>query len=95
MLKKLDPILHNELRLAIISVLIVQETAGFVELKEQTGASSGNLSIQISKLEDAGYLNVNKGYRGKVPLTECKITKVGVEAFEKYVTSINAYLHNK
>ncbi len=92
MLKKLDPLLHSELRLAIMSLLISLEKAEFTYLKEQTEATAGNLSVQITKLEDAGYIIVKKGFKGKIPQTTCNITKKGVEAFEKYVEELKAYL---
>ena len=92
MLKKLDPLLHSELRLAIMSLLISVEKAEFTYLKEQTEATAGNLSVQITKLEDAGYIIVKKGFKGKIPQTTCNITKKGVEAFEKYVEELKAYL---
>ncbi len=92
MLKKLDPLLHSELRLAIMSLLISVEKAEFTYLKEQTEATSGNLSVQITKLEDAGYIFVKKGFKGKIPQTTCNITKKGVEAFEKYVKDLKEYL---
>ncbi len=92
MLKKLDPLLHSELRLAIMSLLISVEKAEFTYLKEQTEATAGNLSVQITKLEDVGYIIVKKGFKGKIPQTTCNITKKGVEAFEKYVEELKAYL---
>ena len=92
MLKKLNPLLHSELRLAIMSLLISVEKAEFTYLKEKTEATAGNLSVQITKLEDAGYIIVKKGFKGKIPQTTCNITKKGVEAFEKYVEELKAYL---
>ena len=92
MLKKLDPLLHSELRLAIMSLLISIEKAEFTYLKEQTEATAGNLSVQITKLEDAGYITVEKGFKGKIPQTTCTITKIGIEAFEKYVADLKDYL---
>lgn len=92
MLKKLDPLLHSELRLAIMSLLISVEKAEFTYLKEKTEATAGNLSVQITKLEDAGYIIVEKGFKGKIPQTTCAITKKGIEAFEKYVEELKAYL---
>ncbi len=92
MLKKLDPLLHSELRLAIMSLLISVEKAEFTYLKEQTEATAGNLSVQITKLEDAGYIIVKKGFKGKIPQTTCNITKKGIEAFEKYVEDLKDYL---
>ena len=81
MLPKLDPLLHSELRLAVMSLLAGVDEADFTYLKEQTGATSGNLSVQIDKLSEAGYIEVEKGFRGKVPRTVCRITPTGTEAF--------------
>ena len=92
MFKELDPLLHSQLRLAIISLLIGLEEAEFVYLKEKTNASAGNLSLQIDKLCSAGYIIVKKGFKGKYPVTTCKITPKGLEAFEDYVTSIKTYI---
>ena len=91
--KELDPLLHNQLRLSIMSVLISNESAEFTHLLEETGATRGNLSVQISKLKDAGYITVKKSFRNNYPLTTCKITKKGIEAFEKYVRVISGYLN--
>lgn len=92
MFPKLDPLLHSELRLAIISILAGVEEADFNYLKEQTGASSGNLSVQIDKLAEAGYISIEKGFKGKMPRTTCKITSSGMEAFRSYVKALKKYL---
>lgn len=92
MLKKLDPLLHSELRLAIMSLLISVNKAEFKYLKENTEATAGNLSVQITKLEEAGYIKVEKGFKGKMPQTVCSITKEGIVAFEQYVNDLKAYL---
>ena len=92
MFPKLDPILHSELRLAVMSILAGVESAEFSYLKQQTGATSGNLSVQIDKLNAAGYISVEKGFKGKVPCTTCKITPAGLTAFENYVNSLKEYL---
>lgn len=92
MLPKLDPIMHSELRLAVMSILAGVEDADFSYLKKQTGATSGNLSVQIDKLSAAGYISVEKGFKGKVPCTTCKITSAGLTAFENYVNSLKEYL---
>ena len=91
--KSLDPLLHSQLRLAIMSLLISVEQAEFTFLKEKTEASSGNLSVQLDKLEKAGYIEIEKTFKGKKPLTRCKITKNGVKAFENYVQAIGSYLN--
>ena len=92
MFKELDPLLHSELRLAVISILISLEEADFVYLQKQTGASPGNLSIQLDKLNAAGYIVMEKTFRGKKPRTVCRITPRGLEAFRSYVEAIKGYL---
>lgn len=90
--KVLDPLLHSQLRLAVMSLLISVESADFVYIKEQTRATAGNLSVQIDKLSTAGYISVNKHFVGKKPKTTCTVTQKGVDAFEHYVKSIQQYL---
>jgi len=92
MLRKLDPLLHSELRLGVMSLLVTLDEADFVYLKEQTEATSGNLSVQIDKLSEAGYIEVEKGFSGKKPRTVCRITAKGREAFEAYVEALKYYL---
>jgi DNA-binding MarR family transcriptional regulator len=88
----LDPILHSQLRLAVISLLISAEVAEFTFIRDQTGATAGNLSIQITKLKDAGYIEVKKSFRNNYPQTLCSITKLGKEKFTEYVNSLKQYL---
>jgi len=92
MFKELDPLLHSQLRLAVMSLLIGVEEADFVFLKEKTGATSGNLSVQIDKLSEAGYISVTKTFKGKMPCTTCKITQKGVLAFDNYVKALQDYI---
>jgi DNA-binding MarR family transcriptional regulator len=92
MFDELDPLLHSQLRLAVVSLLIGLDEAEFVYLKEKTKASAGNLSLQIDKLSAAGYIKVKKGFKGKYPVTICKITHKGLKAFELYVESIKSYI---
>ncbi|MBR2867087.1 MAG: transcriptional regulator [Alistipes sp.] len=92
MLKPLDPLLHSELRLAIISILIGVEEADFVYIRTETGATAGNLSVQLDKLQKAGYIDVEKGFRGKMPRTVCRITDTGRKAFAEYVDTLRTYL---
>ena len=92
MFPKLDPLLQSELRLAVMSILAGVDSAEFSYIKKQTGATSGNLSVQLDKLSAAGYITVEKGFKGKVPCTTCKITKTGLDAFENYVNSLKEYL---
>jgi DNA-binding HxlR family transcriptional regulator len=89
---ELDPLLHSQLRLAIVSYLMGVDSADFNTLKEETGASSGNLSVQLDKLEKAGYIEVTKSFKGKKPHTSCRILQKGVEAFEAYVDALKSYL---
>lgn len=92
MLPTLNPLLHSELRLAIMSILISVEQADFVHLRKQTGATAGNLSVQIDKLQKAGYISVEKSFRGKMPCTLCRITSEGIAAFETYVAALREYI---
>lgn len=80
MFPKLDPLLHSELRLAVMSILATVESADFTYLRQQTGATSGNLSVQIEKLTAADYISVEKGFKGKMPCTTCRITPTGRDA---------------
>jgi len=88
----LDPLLHSQLRLAVVSLLIGMESAEFTFIKEKTGATSGNLSVQIDKLSTAEYIDVEKAFKGKKPVTTCKISKKGIEAFESYVNALKGYI---
>ena len=92
MFKDLDPILHSQLRLAVMSLLISVKEAEFTFLKEKTNATAGNLSVQIQKLKDAGYIDVIKQFKDNYPQTICKITSTGIKAFEEYVKNLQAYL---
>lgn len=92
MLKELNPLLHSELRLGIMSILVSVDSADFVYLRTNTGATAGNLSVQIDKLQKAGYITVEKGFNGKMPRTMCRITDAGREAFREYVERIKEYL---
>ncbi len=93
MFKELDPILHSQLRLAVMSLLISVKEAEFTFIKEKTNSTAGNLSVQVQKLKDAGYIDVSKQFKDNYPLTTCKITKKGIEAFENYVKALQEYLN--
>lgn len=93
MFKELDPLFLSELRLAIMSILISVEEADFVYLREKTKATAGNLSVQIDKLQQAGYIDIQKTFKGKRPQTICKITEKGVTAFETYFEALKSYLN--
>jgi len=90
--KDLDPILHSQLRLAVMSLLISVKEAEFTFLKEKTNATAGNLSVQIQKLKEAGYIDVVKQFKDNYPQTICKITPSGVKAFDLYVKNLQTYL---
>ncbi len=90
--KNLDPILHSQLRLAVVSILMNVDAADFTYIKEQTEATAGNLSVQISKLKDAGYIEVEKKFKGNYPQTRCLITPLGRERFEAYVNDLKGYI---
>lgn len=91
--KELDPILHSQLRLAVISLLISLKEAEFTYLREKTNSTAGNLSVQINKLKDAGYIDVTKQFSNNYPQTMCRITKKGIEAFETYVKALQTYMN--
>jgi DNA-binding MarR family transcriptional regulator len=95
MFKELNPLLHSELRLGIISILLSVEEADFTYLKQETKATAGNLSVQIDKLSKAEYIEVIKTFKGKMPCTLCRITPKGVEAFEEYVEALKTYIYRK
>lgn len=92
MFRELDPLLHSQLRLAIISLLVGLVEADFVYLKERTEATAGNLSVQIDKLSQAGYIKVEKGFERKRPRTVCRITAQGRTAFAQYVDALKDYI---
>ena len=95
MFKELNPLLHSELRLGVMSILISVEEADFTYLKQETKATAGNLSVQIDKLSKAEYIEVNKTFKGKMPCTLCRITPKGIEAFEEYVEALKTYIYRK
>ncbi len=92
-MKELDPLLHSQLRLAVMSILMNVDEADFVYLKEKTEATAGNLSVQLDKLSSAGYITIEKGFVGKKTRTACRVTDLGREAFENYVAALRTYLN--
>ena len=90
--KELDPILHSQLRLAIMSLLIGVKEAEFTFLKEKTSATAGNLSVQLNKLKEAGYVEIVKQFKNNYPQTICRVTPAGIAAFEEYVKALQTYL---
>jgi DNA-binding transcriptional ArsR family regulator len=93
MFKELDPILHSQLRLAVMSLLIAVKEAEFTFIREKTNATAGNLSVQVQKLKEAGYIEVTKQFKDNYPQTTCRITQKGVSAFEAYVQALQQYLN--
>ena len=91
MFKDLDPVLHSQVRLAIMSILISIHTAEFLFLLENIQTSKGNLSFQLGKLKDVGYVEIQKSFKGNYPLTTCQITEKGIDAYESYFNSISGY----
>ncbi len=92
MFRELNPLLHSELRLAVMSILLGVESADFVYLREQTGATAGNLSVQLDKLAKAGYIAIEKSFRGKMPRTVCRMTDAGRDAFAEYADALKSYI---
>ncbi len=92
MFEPLDPLLHSQLRLAVMSLLMNVEEADFNYIKDKTNATAGNLSVQVNKLKDAGYIAVEKSFKDNYPLTTCKITKKGIDAFENYLNALRSYI---
>jgi len=92
---ELDPIIHARLRLAVLSVLISVKEADFNYLKKTIGTTDGNLSVNLSKLEKAGYISIKKSFRGKKPLTTCSITQKGRKAFSEYLKALETYISLK
>lgn len=91
MFQPLDPLLHSELRLAVMSILASVDEADFVYIKNMTEATAGNLSVQIDKLQKAGYIEVEKGFEGKKTRTVCRISKKGQAAFIHYFETLKSY----
>ncbi len=91
-MKELDPLLHSQLRLAVMSILMSVEEADFVYLREKTESTAGNLSVQLDKLARAEYITVEKGFAGRKPRTVCRVTDKGRRAFEDYVDTLRSYL---
>lgn len=92
-MKELDPLLHSQLRLAVMSILMNVEEADFVYLKDKTESTAGNLSVQLEKLAGAGYIEVEKGFQGRKTRTVCRITDKGRSAFEEYVDALRSYVN--
>ena len=90
--QKIDEVLHSRIRTAIMAVLISVEEAEFKFLKEKVNATDGNLSVHLKKLEDAGYVKVNKSFIDRKPLSKYKITNKGHKAFEDYILKLESII---
>jgi len=91
-LTDVDRLIHEPSRSVILAVLSVVQSADFLYLQRETGLTKGNLTVHLSKLEDAGYIHIEKTYRGKLPLTLCSLTEEGKSAFENYRTQLRQFL---
>jgi DNA-binding MarR family transcriptional regulator len=91
----LDPTIHSRVRLAVLSILISVKEANFSYLKETIGTTDGNLSANLTKLEEVGFISVKKSFVGKRPMTTCAITEKGRKAFSKYLKALEGLLHFK
>ncbi len=94
-LAEVDRIIHEPARLMIVAILSAVESADFLFLQHETGLTKGNLSSHITKLEEAGYVEVEKTYRGKIPLTVCRLTENGRKAFENYREQLRKFVVKK
>ena len=94
-LAPLDPVIHSRTRLAVLSILISVKEASFNYLKETIGTTDGNLSVSLSKLEEAGYISIKKAFKGKKPLTTCRINEKGTKAFSEYLKALKSYIEFK
>jgi DNA-binding transcriptional ArsR family regulator len=91
-LTELDKIIHERMRLGIISALAANKSLSFTDLKNLLKTTDGNISVHARKLEDAGYLTCEKSFNGRVPLTEYRITSEGKQALEKYLNHMEALI---
>ena len=91
-LAEVDRIIHEPARLMIAAILYAVDSADFLYLQRETGLTKGNLSSHLSKLEEAGYLTIEKTYQGKIPLTICCLTPAGRAAFENYRKQIKMFV---
>lgn len=92
MFKELNPLLHSQLRLAVMSILMNVDEADFTYIRKATNSTAGNLSVQIDKLSSAGYIEVTKKFDGRKPKTTCRITHEGQDAFAQYVEALKSYM---
>ena len=90
---QLDPVIHSQVRLSVMSILAAAKEADFNTLKKMTGATDGNLSTHLTKLEEAGYMKVKKSFKGKKPQTTCSLTEKGKKAFKEYLKGLEEIIH--
>ncbi len=93
-LSSVDRLIHEPSRSIILAILYTVESADFLYLQRETGLTKGNLSVHLSKLEEAGYVNIEKTYRGKIPMTLCRLTQNGREAFDLYRKQLAQFVEN-
>ena len=93
-LVEVDRIIHEPARLMIVAILSAVESADFLYLQRETGLTKGNLSSHLAKLEETGYVEIEKTYRGKLPLTVCRLTKTGQAAFKDYRKCLKKFVEN-
>ncbi len=91
---EVDRLIHEPARLMIITILAAVESADFLYLERETGLTKGNLSSHLSKLEAAGYIEIQKTYRGKIPLTVCSLSEKGLKAFQEYRAQLKHIVEN-
>ena len=89
---ELDRLIHEPARLLIVTILSTVESADFLFLQRETGLTKGNLSAHLSKLEDAGYVKIQKTFKGKLPLTMCKLTAAGTKAVTQYRQQLQSFM---
>jgi DNA-binding MarR family transcriptional regulator len=93
-LASVDRLIHEPARLMIVAILYSVESADFLYLQRETDLTKGNLSSHLSKLESAGYVEIEKTYRGKIPLTVCRLTDEGRQSFENYRQQLKDFVDN-
>jgi DNA-binding transcriptional ArsR family regulator len=91
-LVEVDRLIHEPSRSVILAVLAAVQSADFLYLQRETGLTKGNLSVHLSKLEEAGYIAIEKTYRGKLPMTLCRMTDAGSQAFETYRKQLKQFV---
>ncbi|TRZ53897.1 transcriptional regulator [bacterium] len=93
-LADVNRLIHEPSRSVILAILAAVESADFLYLQRETGLTKGNLSVHLSKLEEAGYVSIEKTYRGKIPLTLCRMTEEGRKAFDAYRNQLKQFVEN-